>query len=76
MLSLGILMRKTQSLPSDSSQSSEEKWPVNNCEMRFNACPLTKATEKGHSSIIGRVEDVNQTWLCKTRGDGWRSSKY
>lgn len=38
--------------------------------MRFNGCPLTKASEKGHSSIIGGVEDVNQIWLCEKRGGG------
>ena len=38
----------------------------------MDACPLTKSSEKGHSTIIEGVEDIKQKEICKKRGGGER----
>ena len=36
----------------------------------MDACPLTKSSEKGHSTIIEGVEDVKQIQICKKKKKG------
>lgn len=38
----------------------------------MDACPLTKSSEKGHSTIIEGVEDIKQKEICKKSGGGER----
>ena len=33
----------------------------------MDVCPLTKSSEKGHSTIIEGVEDVKQIQICKKK---------
>ena len=33
----------------------------------MDACPLTKSSDKGHSTIIEGVEDVKQIQICKKK---------
>ena len=33
----------------------------------MDACPLTKSSDKGHSTIIEGVEDVKQIHICKKK---------